>query len=128
MNSEAVELNSELSELISAARRPATTIPRTPAGRTWATISGNAACRPASLSSTARLSSVIRSVSTRAKQIIPGMMKINTGRSFRKDAKMVPRLASCSFGAQSDRWTMYWSVHQYHSPMIGAQKSMPSHG
>ncbi len=23
---------------------------------------------------------------------------------------------------------MYWSVHQYHNPMIGAQKSIPSHG
>ena len=23
---------------------------------------------------------------------------------------------------------MYWSVHQYHNPMMGAQRSMPGHG
>ena len=60
--------------------------------------------------------------------MMPGMMKMNTGRSFRKAAKMLPRRASRSSTAVSVRWTMYWSVHQYHRPIIGAQKSMPSHG
>ena len=41
---------------------------------------------------------------------------------------MLPRRAICSFGAPRARCTMYWSVHQYHRPMIGAQKSMPSQG
>ena len=41
---------------------------------------------------------------------------------------MLPRRATVWFGAPRARWTMYWSVHQYHRPMIGAQKSMPSHG
>ncbi len=43
----------------------------------------------------------------RAKQIIPGMMKIKTGRSFRRAAKMLPRRASRSFGAPRVRCTMY---------------------
>ena len=59
---------------------------------------------------------------------MPGMMKMNTGSSLRNAAKMLPRRACCSFGAPKARCTMYWSVHQYHSPMIGAQKSMPSQG
>ena len=41
---------------------------------------------------------------------------------------MVPRRASRSDGAPSARWTMYWSVHQYQSPTMGAQKSIPSQG
>ena len=53
---------------------------------------------------------------------------MKTGSSLRKAAKIVPRRASRSSGAPSVRWTMYWSVHQYQRPMIGAQKSMPSHG
>ena len=63
-----------------------------------------------------------------ASAIMPGMMKMNTGRSFRNAAKIVPRRASRSFGAPRARCTMYWSVHQYQRPMIGAQNSMPSHG
>ncbi len=59
---------------------------------------------------------------------MPGMMKMNTGSSFRNAAKIVPRRASVSLGAISVRWTMYWSVHQYHRPMMGAQNSMPTHG
>ncbi len=59
---------------------------------------------------------------------MPGMMKMNTGSSFRMPAKMLPRRACVSFRAPSARWTMYWSVVQYHSPMIGAAKSIPSHG
>ena len=51
-----------------------------------------------------------------------------TGKSLRKPAKMLPRRATCWFGATSARCTMYWSVHQYHRPMIGAQKSIPSQG
>ena len=63
-----------------------------------------------------------------ASPIIPGMMKIHTGKSFKYAAKMDPRRACCSFGAASARCTMYWSVVQYHRPTIGAQKSIPSHG
>jgi len=63
-----------------------------------------------------------------ASAIMPGMMKMKTGMSFKYEAKMVPRRASRSFGAPRARWTMYWSVHQYQSPMMGAQINMPSHG
>ena len=41
---------------------------------------------------------------------------------------MLPWRAILSSGAPRARWTMYWSVHQYHSPMTGAQIAMPSHG
>ena len=41
---------------------------------------------------------------------------------------MLPRRAVCSLGAPSARCTMYWSVHQYHNPMTGAQMAMPSQG
>ena len=64
----------------------------------------------------------------KAKQIMPGMMKMNTGRSFKNAAKIVPRRARFSSRAPRARCTMYWSVHQYHMPMIGAQKSIPSQG
>jgi hypothetical protein len=64
----------------------------------------------------------------RASAIIPGTMKMKTGSSLRKAAKMVPRRASVWFGAPRVRCTMYWSVHQYHSPTMGAQNSIPSHG
>src|ERR1041385_6255442 len=63
-----------------------------------------------------------------AKQISPGIMKRYTGKSLRKAAKMEPRRASVSFLAPSARCTMYWSVHQYQRPTIGAQKSIPNHG
>ena len=43
MNSVDEALNAPASELISAASRPATTVPRTPSGNTCLTISGNAA-------------------------------------------------------------------------------------
>jgi len=43
----------------------------------------------------------------RAKQIMPGIMKMKTGRSFRKAAAIELRRASFSFGAPSARWTMY---------------------
>src|SRR5581483_6799286 len=56
------------------------------------------------------------------------MMNRYTGNNFRKAAKMLPSRATFSFGAPSARWTMYWSVHQYHSPIIGAQNNIPSHG
>src|SRR5690348_5371703 len=58
----------------------------------------------------------------------PGTMNRYTGESFRNEAKIEPRLATSSFGAPSARCTMYWSVHQYHKPIIGAQNSIPSHG
>ncbi len=44
---------------------------------------------------------------------------MKTGNSLSSAAKIEPRLASVSFGAPSVRWTMYWSVHQYQSPMTG---------
>ena len=53
---------------------------------------------------------------------------MKTGLSFRNEPKMVPRRASVSFGAMNVRCTMCWSVHQYHSPTMGAQNSMPTHG
>src|SRR5690349_306280 len=56
------------------------------------------------------------------------MMNRYTGNSFRNDAKIEPRRATVSFGAPSARCTMYWSVHQYHNPMIGAQISIPTQG
>ncbi len=59
---------------------------------------------------------------------MPGIMKMNTGSSFSAAEQIDPRRASCSFWAPSTRCTMYWSVHQYHKPMIGAQKSMPIQG
>src|SRR5678815_852675 len=63
-----------------------------------------------------------------AKQIIPGMIKRKTGVSFKKAANIEPRLASFSFGAPSIRCTIYWSVHQYHNPIMGAQSNMPGQG
>jgi len=64
----------------------------------------------------------------RAKAMMPGMMKMKTGRSLKKAAAIEPRRASVSLLALSVRWTMYWSVHQYQRPTIGAQKSMPIQG
>ena len=132
MNSVEQALNTPASELISAASRPATTMPRRPTGITCWTISGKAACASAGIAtpcaSTITPSPGTLPVRASASAIMPGMMKMNTGSSFRKAAKIVPRRASVSFGAPSVRWTMYWSVHQYQRPMIGAQNSMPSHG
>jgi hypothetical protein len=119
-------------ELISAASRPATTMPRSPAGITLCTSNGYAPCA-ASATALPEASTMVsrpgaRPVRARATAIMPGTMKMNTGRSLSSAAKVVPRRASRSLGALSVRCTMYWSVHQYHRPMIGAQKSMPSHG
>src|ERR1035438_9095521 len=58
----------------------------------------------------------------------PGMMNRYTGNSLRNAAKMLPRRATVSLGAPRARCTIYSSVHQYHIPMMGAQKSMPSQG
>ena len=41
---------------------------------------------------------------------------------------MVPRRAILRLRAASVRCTMYWSVHQYQSPTMGAAKSMPGQG
>ena len=43
----------------------------------------------------------------KAKQIMPGMMKMKTGSSFSIAAQMEPRRASVSLGAPNVRWTMY---------------------
>ena len=53
---------------------------------------------------------------------------MKTGSSLSIPAKMLPRRASVSFRAPRARCTMYWSVHQYQRPMIGAQRSIPGHG
>src|SRR5262245_44210418 len=56
------------------------------------------------------------------------MMNKYTGKSLRNDAKIAPRRATLSLGAPNARCTMYWSVHQYHKPIIGAQINMPTQG
>src|SRR5512145_2983851 len=56
------------------------------------------------------------------------MINRYTGNSFKNAAKMLPRRAIVSFGAPRARWTMYWSVHQYHNPITGAQMAIPSQG
>lgn len=48
-----------------------------------------------------------RPVFASATLIIPGMMKMKTGRSLRYAAKIAPRRASRSLGAPRARWTMY---------------------
>ena len=125
-------LNAPASELMSAASRPATTRPRTPAGRIDLTISGNAACAASGIgfpeTSTMTPKAGALPVRASASAIIPGMMKMKTGSNLRNPAKIEPRRACCSLGAASARCTMYWSVVQYHSPTIGAQNNMPSHG
>ena len=132
VNSVEQALNTPAKELIKAASSPATTIPRTPTGKACLTISGNAAwhCSAIGLpfASSRTFNPSTCPVLARAKQSMPGMMKMKTGSSFRNAAKMVPRRASRSLGAPRARWTMYWSVHQYHKPTIGAQNSMPNQG
>ena len=126
-------LKAPASELIRAARRPATTIPRTPVGSTWDTSIGKACWALSRMSSPLESKNVCCSMAfcpllARAKAIMPGMMKMKTGRSLSIAAAIEPRRASCSFWAERTRWTMYWSVHQYHSPMTGAQNSIPIQG
>ena len=132
VNSVLEALNAPAIELISAAINPATTMPRTPTGSTDITSIGNAACATAATGLPSGPTIEARAgdwpVLASARAIIPGMMKMNTGSSLRNDAKIVPRRAVRSSGAPRARWTMYWSVHQYQRPMIGAQKSIPSHG
>ena len=105
-------MNTPASELISAASSPATTTPRSPTGSTCCTISGNAACAslrhglPLASTSTAKLGH-FAALGQAPEQMMPGMMKMNTGSSFRNAAKMLPRRASVSFGAPSARCTMY---------------------
>src|SRR5439155_11610277 len=77
-------LNAPAVELIRAASRPATTSPRMPAGMTFTTMSGNAACAtpgialPSGPTISARPGA--RPVLASASAIMPGMMKMNTGR------------------------------------------------
>jgi len=108
-------LNTPASELISAASRPATTMPRTPAGSTVATRSGKAFCAWSRISSPLASNNTCWIAGTlplaaSAKQMMPGMMKMKTGSSLSPAAKMEPRRASCSPGAPSARWTMYISM------------------
>ncbi len=53
---------------------------------------------------------------------------MKTGKILRKPAKIVPAFAWPSSRAESTRWTMTWSVHQYQMPRIGAPKKMPVQG
>ncbi len=53
---------------------------------------------------------------------------MNSGSSLRKPPKIVPRRASSMPCADSTRWTMNWSVHQYQTPRIGAPKRIPVQG
>ena len=53
---------------------------------------------------------------------------MKTGQTLRKPPQMAPRRASVSDLAASIRCTMYWSVHQYQTPMIGEAIMTPSHG
>jgi len=82
-----------------------------PAGMTFTTMSGKAACatpgiaRPSGPTIAARPGA--RPVLASARAIIPGMMKMNTGRSFRNAAKIDPRRAWRSSRAPSARCTMY---------------------
>ena len=97
MNSVEQALNAPASELISAESSPATTSPRTPdrqhvldhqrEGRLALVAHRLAVARPGCVQ--ARRSRCL----ARAKQIMPGMMKMNTGRSFMKAAAMLPRRA-----------------------------------
>src|SRR2546427_415251 len=87
-------LNAPAVELIRAASRPATTRPRMPAGMTFTTMSGNAACatsgiaRPSGPTIAARPGA--RPVFASARAMRPGMMKMNTGSSFEHAAQLVP--------------------------------------
>ena len=58
----------------------------------------------------------------------PGSTSTNTGSIFRKPAKIVPALAWPSSLAESTRWTITWSVHQYQIPRIGAPRKIPVQG
>ncbi len=53
---------------------------------------------------------------------------MNSGRTLRKPPKIVPRRAWSMPFADSTRWTMNWSVHQYQTPRIGAPNRIPVHG
>ena len=108
VNREEEALNTPASALISAASNPATTIPRTPIGSTCITSNGKAAwarslirCPLASNNSLCREG--FSPLFAKAKQIIPGMMKRNTGVSFKKPAKIVPRLPWRSSRAANTR-------------------------
>src|SRR5436309_9900604 len=111
------ELNADARELMSAASMPASTRPLNPAGRRRVTSAGYAASPEPE-----------RTSAYNAEAIIPGNTKMNTGRIFRKPAKMVPRRAAVTFFAASTRCTMCWSVHQYHTPRIGAPNTTPVQG
>src|SRR5438128_356014 len=99
------ELNAEASELISAA------------GKGAATRAGNAASADPP-----------RMPEYKAAAMTPGNTKMNTGRIFKNPAKMVRVRGALTFFAASTRCTMCWSVHQYHTPRIGAPNTMPVQG
>jgi protein gp37 len=56
-----------------------------------------------------------------------GMMKRKTGRSLKKPAAWPPP-RHLFVGSVEDALDDDWSVHRYHKPMMGAQKSMPIQG
>ena len=105
-------LKTPASELIKAANRPATTIPLIPTGRTAATRRGKACCAfsfsiwPLLSKSASEIISTLP-VSAKAKQIIPGIIKMNTGKSLRKAAAIVPLRASVRFADPRSLCTIY---------------------
>ena len=64
----------------------------------------------------------------RAKPSMPGTRKRNTGASLRKPPQIAPRRAFVMSFAESVRWMMNWSVHQYHTPIVTDATTTPSHG
>ena len=111
MNSVEEALNAPASELINAASNPATTAPRKPAGNMCLTISGNAACDSAAtatpFASTSGASSATLPLLANAKQMMPGMIKMNTGKQFQKRGENAAAAGLRFIRRPSARCTMY---------------------
>src|SRR6056297_31857 len=94
---------------MSAANNPAATNPLKPDGNRLLIKTGKASSAFSQCNSP-------RIFNVRA--ITPGIKNKNTGKSFNKAPKIVPRLPSLIFFAVKARCTIYWSVHQYQIPVI----------
>ena len=116
-----LELKAEERELINAANNPAMAIPFRPLGKKLVIMAGKAL----SASSKEKL---ISPFCIKAKAITPGIKKINTGSNFRYPAKRAPFRALVMSFADKARCTIYWSVHQYQIPNIGAPNNIPVQG
>ena len=113
------ELNTDDSELIRAASRPAATRPFNPVGSSAPIMAGSAWSGSSSCSAPLLLSASART---------PGSTNRNSGSCFSQAPRMVPRRAFRIPFAASTRCTMNWSVHQYQTARIGAPKRMPVQG